>query len=81
MIRVVLESRLVDLWPRGILPSRLRSRLYGLLRQVFLDRLPKHSIGVEIGVWMGDFTKQILSVAEPVQIHIVGSEGQALRAP
>jgi len=45
--------------------------LYGLLRQVFLRHLPKHSIGAEIGVWMGDFTEQILAVVEPRQLHII----------
>jgi hypothetical protein len=70
-MRSVLESRLVNIWPRGILPPRLRIKLYGLLRQVFLSRLPKHSIGAEIGVWMGDFTEQILSVVDPQQLHII----------
>ncbi len=33
--------------------------------------MPKNSVGIEIGVWKGEFSGQILKVAEPKTLHLV----------
>jgi len=33
--------------------------------------LPKHSIGAEIGVWTGKFTRQVLDIVKPSQYHLI----------
>ncbi|MBD3307078.1 class I SAM-dependent methyltransferase [candidate division KSB3 bacterium] len=36
-----------------------------------LDRLPKHSIGAEIGVHLGDFSQEVLDVLAPTELHLI----------
>ena len=33
--------------------------------------LPKNSIGAEIGVWTGKFTRQVLDIVQPKQYHLI----------
>ena len=40
-------------------------------RQFLLDLLPKHSVGAEIGVHMGDFSQQLMSFAFPKELHLI----------
>lgn len=40
-------------------------------RSELLERLPKQSIGVEIGVWRGDFSSEILRIVCPAKLHLV----------
>lgn len=40
-------------------------------RRAVLDLLPKEAVGVEIGVWKGDFSAQILKSARPRTLHLV----------
>ncbi len=40
-------------------------------RKTVLDMLPKGAVGVEIGVWKGDFSAQILRAARPSILHLV----------
>jgi hypothetical protein len=71
MMRNILDNCLIDLAPAWILGTGLRTKFRRSLRRALLSRLPKHSIGAEIGVWRGDFTQEILSVVEPRQLHII----------
>ena len=40
-------------------------------RADFLDRLPKDSVGIELGVFKGEFSADILRVAKPKELHLV----------
>ena len=40
-------------------------------RKSVLNMVPKGAIGVEIGVWKGDFSAQILRAARPGTLHLV----------
>lgn len=40
-------------------------------RKFLLDILPKNSVGAEIGVHMGDFSRQILDVVSPKELHLI----------
>lgn len=40
-------------------------------RRRLLDNLPKNGVGVEVGVWRGDFSARILDVARPKKLHLV----------
>ncbi len=40
-------------------------------RMKLLKRLPKSSIGAEIGVWKGEFSVKILEVAAPKELHLI----------
>ncbi|MEI6085156.1 MAG: class I SAM-dependent methyltransferase [Verrucomicrobiota bacterium] len=59
------------------LPLALRHRVIaglprGILGQDFLlDRLPPGSIGAEIGVHEGDFSRRILQLIQPRRLHLV----------
>lgn len=55
-------ARLVGLGPR---------ETAGHYRQFLLDMLPRHSVGAEIGVLSGNFSKQILDSVAPRQLHLI----------
>ena len=40
-------------------------------RRRLLDALPKGGVGVEVGVWRGDFSARILEIARPRKLHLV----------
>lgn len=40
-------------------------------RRFLLDILPKYSVGVEIGVHVGDFSQQIIEIVLPKELHLV----------
>ncbi|HUP83218.1 MAG TPA: class I SAM-dependent methyltransferase [Candidatus Limnocylindria bacterium] len=40
-------------------------------RRWLLERLPKASVGAEIGVWQGDFSAAILDVVQPRLLHLI----------
>lgn len=40
-------------------------------REEFLQTLPKQSVGVELGVFKGEFTKDILKIVSPEKLHLV----------
>ncbi len=40
-------------------------------RRQFLRRLPQHAVGAEIGVLRGLFTRAILDVARPRELHLI----------
>lgn len=40
-------------------------------RQFVLEYFPKHSIGAEAGVWLGDFSALMLQVVEPASLHLI----------
>ncbi len=40
-------------------------------RQQLLERLPKGGIGMEVGVWEGGFSEEILKVVQPRILHLV----------
>ncbi len=40
-------------------------------RGQLLERLPKHTIGAEIGVWQGEFTARVLAIAKPRELHLI----------
>lgn len=48
----------------------MAGRLYSS-RRVALDLLPKGSTGVEVGVWAGDFSAQLLRVVRPSRLLLV----------
>jgi hypothetical protein len=47
------------------------SGLAGRTRQALLADLPKRSTGAELGVFCGDFSRDILRIVEPVSLHLV----------
>ncbi|MFC1550403.1 class I SAM-dependent methyltransferase [Candidatus Neomarinimicrobiota bacterium] len=49
----------------------LRLNKGAMARRLLLDLLPKHSIGAEIGVHLGDFSKQIIKVVSPNELHLI----------
>ena len=49
--------------------SRYRDRQAA--RSELLNRMPKHAVCAEIGVWRGKFSNQILQVTEPAELHLV----------
>ncbi|MEM1159847.1 MAG: class I SAM-dependent methyltransferase [Pseudomonadota bacterium] len=44
---------------------------YQKARQILLNALPKGGVGVEIGVWKGDFSARLLQVAAPRTLHLL----------
>jgi Methyltransferase domain len=40
-------------------------------RDVVLDHLPRGSVGVELGVWKGDFSARLLRVVKPAKLVLV----------
>ena len=40
-------------------------------RKRLLRIIPKDTIGIEIGVWMGEFTGQLLHYVKPSRLHLV----------
>lgn len=36
-----------------------------------MERMPKHSVGAEIGVWLGDFSALALRVVKPQALHLI----------
>ncbi|MDJ0634304.1 MAG: hypothetical protein QNJ34_14035 [Xenococcaceae cyanobacterium MO_188.B29] len=40
-------------------------------RQFLLERLPKNSVGAEIGVHLGDFSEKILEIVKPNKLHLI----------
>ena len=53
------------------LGDRLRQARHRRERARLLRRLPKNSVGVEIGVWAGDLSAAILRAVRPVQLHLL----------
>jgi hypothetical protein len=55
--------------------ARALAQTLGLLhrkdRTLLLEQLPRDSNGAEIGVHLGDFSESLLSVAQPVTLHLV----------
>ncbi|HEV2363395.1 MAG TPA: class I SAM-dependent methyltransferase [Caulobacteraceae bacterium] len=53
--------------------DKLRRRLTrgGDGRQFVLDLLPRSGVGIEIGVWKGDFSARILAVSKPEILHLI----------
>ncbi len=43
----------------------------GDYRKFLLYKLPKNSVGCEIGVWKGDFSEEILSIVRPQKLYLV----------
>lgn len=41
------------------------------VRKIFLGRLPKGGVAIEIGVWHGDFSETILEYIEPEKLYLV----------
>lgn len=50
---------------------RIRARSAQGRRRRLLKALPKHSVGAEIGVHLGDFSRDILRVVRPVKLHLI----------
>jgi methyltransferase family protein len=53
------------------LGDRLRQARHRRERTRLLRRLPKGSVGVEIGVWAGDLSAAILRAVRPVRLHLL----------
>ena len=62
---------------RKIPGTKRLARLLGIVpkqtdgRRFLLDMLPKHSVGAEIGVHIGDFSQQIIEVVFPKELHLI----------
>lgn len=62
---------------KNISGSRRLAPLFRLIkkqnsdRQFLLDMLPKDSVGVEIGVHLGDFSQEILDSIFPKELHLI----------
>ena len=46
-------------------------KITSLERQDFLQNLPKHSIGAEIGVFKGEFSRHILEIVQPLKLYLM----------
>lgn len=53
------------------LGDRLRQARHRQERARLLRRLPKRSVGVEIGVWAGDLSAAILRAVRPTRLHLL----------
>ncbi|HYW75003.1 MAG TPA: class I SAM-dependent methyltransferase [Gammaproteobacteria bacterium] len=51
--------------------SRVFGRSGGRERDFLLRKLPKGSIGAEIGVHLGEFSARLLRVVQPLELHLV----------
>lgn len=40
-------------------------------RQKLLEMIPKGAVAAEIGVWRGDFSKRIIDVTSPKELHLI----------
>jgi len=40
-------------------------------KNFLLELMPKNSICAEIGVWKGDFSKKILQIVQPKELHLI----------
>ena len=49
----------------------IKSFLSDRFKQRLLEKIKKHSVCCEIGVWRGDFSEQILEVVKPKKLHLV----------
>ncbi len=54
--------------PTNLTPT---PRKIGGRREDFLELLPKGSVGAEIGVFKGEFTRHILSIVCPRRLHLI----------
>jgi len=43
----------------------------GDYRRFLLRKLPKKSVGCELGVWKGDFSKEILRIIKPKKLYLI----------
>ncbi len=50
-------------------PALERQRLED--RRKLLARLPRNAIGAEIGVWKGDFSRQLVAETQPRELHLI----------
>ncbi len=48
----------------------------GSRRKHFLKRLPSNTIGVEVGVFRGAFTRSILEIVHPRELHLIDGWGR-----
>jgi hypothetical protein len=53
------------------LRDRLRQARHRRERARLLQRFPKDSVGVEIGVWAGDLSAAILCAVRPARLHLL----------
>ena len=53
------------------LRDRLRQARHRRERARLLQKLPKGSVGVEIGVWAGDLSAAILRTVQPARLHLL----------
>lgn len=53
----------------GVLPAPERQRQED--RRKLLARLPRNAIGAEIGVWKGEFSRQLVVETQPRQLHLI----------
>ena len=62
---------------RHLLPGPIRGWLRRTLldqpdrAEVVLSRMPKGSVCAEIGVWKGEFSRQIVDTVEPNRLHLI----------
>jgi len=55
-----------------ILPGEVRMKLRPVSKRRFLlEKMPKNSICVEIGVFEGDFSEQILKIVKPKKLFLI----------
>jgi hypothetical protein len=47
------------------------SRRVDSRREEFLEILPKESVGIELGVFKGEFSEHILQIVQPRELHLV----------
>jgi ubiquinone/menaquinone biosynthesis C-methylase UbiE len=40
-------------------------------RDFLLELMPKNSISAEVGVWKGEFSKKILKIVQPKELHLI----------
>jgi hypothetical protein len=55
----------------GRLKPRAGTALRRPRRWRYLEMLPNRGIGAEIGVFRGEFTRHILRVAQPRELHLI----------
>jgi hypothetical protein len=54
-----------------VVGSRFAQRLFHWDRNFLLHQVPSGGVAAEIGVWKGDFSRAILDIAQPTQLHLI----------
>ena len=66
-LRSIPGARRASSWLRRLTGTTARDGS----RRTILEKLPKGTVGMEVGVHLGDFSERLLSVVRPKELHLV----------